>query len=78
LRPRDEKARGSVARENGTFEYCLKIHTGSIRKPINKSGVRKLNHRETLSLVCKPTTEPDRLAGLRDILSHVAANSLWE
>lgn len=72
------KARGSVARENGAFESRLKIHTGWSRKPINKSGVCKLNRRETLSLVCKPTTEPDRLAGLRDILSHVAAISLWE
>lgn len=33
---------------------------------------------ETLSLVCKPTTEPDRLAGSRDDLSHAAVISLWE
>lgn len=61
----------------GHLSFALKSRTASIRKPINKI-VCKLNHRETLSLVCKPTTEPDRLAGLRDILSHVAVISLWE
>lgn len=45
---------------------------------INKNNTQAANRRETLSLLYKPTTEPDRLAGLRDGLSHVAVISLWE
>lgn len=41
---------------------------------INKNNTQTVNRRETLSLLYKPTTEPDRLAGLRDDLSHVSCD----
>lgn len=41
---------------------------------INKNNTQAANRRETLSLVYKPTTEPDRLVGLRD---QVCPTLLW-